>query len=142
MCAFHVIATQKLGGFQLSKEAELAHSVYCNSKPRVLGHTIEARAEKALLDRRHVPPKDLMKEIQRETGSDLPYHTTYKAVERVRARLFEEGPARYRNLRAIYEFAPRGAGRPGSRPGTVFFHSFFDRGAGRPGRDPASNFFT
>ena len=43
---------------------------------------------------------------------------------------------------AIYEFAPRGAGRPGSRPGIEFFHSFFDRGAGRPGRDPASNFFT
>ena len=90
--------TQKLGGFQLSKEAELAHSVYCNSKPRVLGHTIEARAEKALLDRRHVPPKDLMKEIQLEWS-----HTTYKAVERVRARLFEEGHTSYRKLRPYLE---------------------------------------
>ena len=74
-CVRFMLCYSELGGYQLSKEAELAHSVYCNSKPRVLGHTIEARAEKALLDRRHVPPKDLMKEIQRETGSDLPYPT-------------------------------------------------------------------
>src|SRR5215467_745154 len=83
-CRFHVYARIAADGFVYLRKLQLDHSPFCLEKVRPSAVAIQQAALLFVGNFQNVSPRDIQNLVCSDYGVELPYHTTWKALARIR----------------------------------------------------------